>query len=90
MYFESRIFLLLGVVIGLEQTAYSVVESIGLVEVCAILRQGSLAREVLVTLSTGDRSAVCKYSTVFLLYNIMLVDCVHTAVATTFYSSGRL
>lgn len=51
-------------VIGLEETEYTVVENFGFVEVCTILRMGSLAREVLVTLSTGDRTAVGKCSTV--------------------------
>ena len=51
-------YLSLGVVIGLEETAYTVEERDRILEVCAVLRQGSLAREAIVTLSSGDDTAV--------------------------------
>ena len=44
-------------VIGLEQTRYSVIEGETGVEVCAIVREGQLQRETIVTLETSDITA---------------------------------
>lgn len=46
-----------GITVGLEETAYSVVENAEIIEICAVLLQGSLAREASITLSTTDGSA---------------------------------
>ena len=51
------IFSTLDVVIGLEQTRYTVIEDETVVEVCAIVREGELQREAIVTLETSDISA---------------------------------
>ena len=45
------------VVIGLEQTRYSVPEADTLVEVCAVLMRGQLQIERIVTLTTSDITA---------------------------------
>ena len=44
-------------VIGLEQTRYSVPEDETLVEVCAVLMRGQLETERIVTLTTSDITA---------------------------------
>ncbi len=43
--------------IGFERSSYSVMEDMGLIEVCALVRFGSLGSEVEVTLTTQDGSA---------------------------------
>ena len=52
--------LLPGVTIGLERVTYNVTEGVGTVEVCAVLLNGTLARNAVVTLSTLDDSATGK------------------------------
>ena len=47
--------------IGFEREDYQVSEGIGTVEVCAVLQQGSLDREIVLELSTSDKSAQSKY-----------------------------
>ena len=49
------------VVIGLEREAYEVTEDGGFIEVCAVVREGSLQRTVALQLSTNDLSAKSKY-----------------------------
>ena len=46
-----------GITVGLEDTAYSVLENAEMVEICAVLLQGALERETNITLSTMDGSA---------------------------------
>ena len=46
-----------GQVIGLEDVSYTVSEDMLTQEVCAIIREGSIGRDVIVTLSTQPRSA---------------------------------
>ena len=48
---------MLGVVIGFEQTAPTVQETDESVELCAILRDGTLEREAIVTFFTSDGTA---------------------------------
>ena len=48
--------------IGFEREDYQVSEGIGTVEVCAVLQQGSLDREIVLELSTSDKSAQSKYN----------------------------
>lgn len=52
--------LFLGVVISFEMPEYSVSEGDGPLEVCAQIVEGSLEREVTVTLFTSDMSATGK------------------------------
>ena len=46
-----------GVVIGFEQTMVAIHESDGVVELCAVIRDGSLGRSVDVTFSTQPGTA---------------------------------
>ena len=46
-----------GVVIGFEQTMVAIQESDGVVELCAVIRDGSLERSVDVTFSTQPGTA---------------------------------
>lgn len=47
-------------VIGIERPDYSVTEADGPLEVCAVIAEGTLEREVAITLTTFDGSAVGK------------------------------
>ena len=47
-------------VIGFDMLAYHVIESVGFVTVTVRLVQGSLGRDITVTLQTSDGTAVCK------------------------------
>ena len=50
--------ILLGVIIGFEQTVYSATEGVDAsVEICAVLFAGTLEREAVVTFSTSDGTA---------------------------------
>ena len=51
-----------GVVIGLEREDYQVSEGAGTVEVCAVVRRGSLDRGLVLELSTSDKTAQSMYS----------------------------
>ncbi len=47
-----------GVTIGFEQTVYSAIEGVDAsVELCAVLKAGTLEREAVVTFSTSDGTA---------------------------------
>ena len=48
---------MLGVVIGFEQTVTTVQETDASVELCAVLIEGTLEREAVVTFSTSDGTA---------------------------------
>ena len=47
-------------VIGFEMHAYDVIESVGIVTVTVGVVQGSLGRDIVITLQTSDGTAVCK------------------------------
>lgn len=49
-----------GVVIGLEREAYQISEDGGFIEVCAVIRDGSIDRTVELLLSTSDLTAESK------------------------------
>ena len=51
-----------NVTIGLEKDVYQVNEDQGFVEVCAAVSVGELDKDVVVMLTTNDRSAQCKCS----------------------------
>ena len=60
------------VVIGLEDVSYTVSEDMLTQEVCAIIREGSIGRDVIVTLSTQPRSANGGQSLLYIIiYNII-------------------
>jgi hypothetical protein len=56
------LFFYAGVVIGLEREDYRVSEGTGAVEVCAIVLRGALDRELVLELSTSDKTAQGKYN----------------------------
>ena len=47
-----------GVIIGLEEETYSVVENEGDLEVCAVVVRGSVVRDVTVVFQTQPRTAI--------------------------------
>ncbi len=49
-----------GVVIGFETPEYTVTEGEGSIEVCVVIVEGTLQRQVTVTVSTSDFSALGK------------------------------
>ena len=57
MAISSHICLFTGVEIGLQMANYEVNEVDGNVRVCAILNDGTLERDVMVTLTSTDDSA---------------------------------
>ncbi len=57
-----QIFIHIDVTIGLEDPEIVVDEDAGTVEICARILDGVLDREITVTLTTSDGTAVCKSS----------------------------
>lgn len=56
----SNCYFWLGVVIDFEQPEYSVNERNGTIEVCAVIVEGNLQRNITVTLTTRDGRAIGK------------------------------
>ncbi len=57
-----QIFIRIAVTIGLEDPEIVVDEDAGTVEICARIMDGVLDRQITVTLTTSDDTAVCKSS----------------------------
>ncbi len=60
--FVFQLFIRIAVTIGLEDPETVVDEDAGTVEICARIMDGVLDREITVTLTTNDDTAVCKSS----------------------------
>ena len=56
----ANIFLSTGAIIGFQEVSYTTNENVTPLEVCAELLSGELGRDLFVTLSTADNSALGK------------------------------